>query len=186
MTDTKHTDSVEAAEKEYQRQLAIATSVGEKYPHISAFIGAWDVYDGMMNDCYMTSKDRAQMRKMLTTLQATHSQQVFDAYTKGRSDEAKTCKGCQDRYQQQVEVDYNAGFRAGYEQCVKNQSQQVEEAVRKATKVATIEAWNDAIELSDQLEESNTKFDEWRAFKGFRNGLRDKIRALVETPNHQD
>lgn len=68
----------------------------------------------------------------------------------------------------------------------KANSQQVEEAVKKATKVATIEAWNDAIELSDQLEESNTKFDEWRAFKGFRNGLRDKIRALVETPNHQD
>ena len=82
MTHTKHTDSVEAAEKEYQRQLAIATSVGEKYPHISAFIGAWDVYDGMMNDCYMTSKDRAQMRKMLTTLQATQSQQVEEAVRK--------------------------------------------------------------------------------------------------------
>lgn len=82
MTHTNHTDSVEAAEKEYQRQLAIATSVGEKYPHISAFIGAWDVYDGMMNDCYMTSKDRAQMRKMLTTLQATQSQQVEEAVRK--------------------------------------------------------------------------------------------------------
>ena len=36
---------------------------------------------------------------------------------------------------------------------------EVKMLIEEAVRVATIEAWNDAIELSDRLEESNTKFD---------------------------
>jgi len=38
----------------------------------------------------------------------------------------------------------------------------------------------DAIKLSDELEASDTEFNEWRAFKGFRNALRDKLQALSQ------
>ena len=71
-------------------------------------------------------------------------------------------------------------------QTLQAERQKREEVVEEAKRVATIEAWNDAIELSDKLEEGNTKFDEWRAFKGFRNGLRDRIRELVTLSNMKE
>ena len=38
------------------------------------------------------------------------------------------------------------------------------------------------IELSDKIERGyqQTEFDEWRAFKGFRNTLRDKLEKIKE------
>jgi len=42
-----------------------------------------------------------------------------------------------------------------------------------------IEAYKECIALSDKEEAGNeTEFNEWRAFKGFRNALRDKLSAL--------
>ncbi len=43
-------------------------------------------------------------------------------------------------------------------------------AIDKATKAA----FTKAIELSNEIEPSNTSMDEWRGFKQFRNTLRDK------------
>lgn len=46
----------------------------------------------------------------------------------------------------------------------------IETALKETAKMVAQEA----IDLSDKCETNNTKFDEWRAFKHFRNTLRDK------------
>lgn len=40
------------------------------------------------------------------------------------------------------------------------------------------ETLKETIALADKLEASDTEFNEWRAFKSFRNALRDKLASL--------
>ena len=51
--------------------------------------------------------------------------------------------------------------------------------IRQALQQTREEAIKEAIELSDKIEaENKTEFNEWRAFKHFRNKLRDKLNNL--------
>ena len=54
--------------------------------------------------------------------------------------------------------------------------------INKARREGFKEGLVKAIELSDKLETSmNTAFDEWRAFKGFRNSLREILEESKST-----
>lgn len=66
------------------------------------------IHDGKVNG---TSANEITRQVLEVT-----SQQVSDAYTKGRSDEAKTCQGCQGRCEQQVEAITHAIMTAVHKQ----------------------------------------------------------------------
>lgn len=50
----------------------------------------------------------------------------------------------------------------------------------QAIKLAKKEALEECVKLADEIEDeyASTEFNEWRAFKGFRNTLRDRLKNI--------
>lgn len=121
MTDTKHTDSVEAYIKV---TLDYAPKEnGEEFDKWCEKYGFTPLNSGRRA---WSSGYGTYFRDALG-IACTESGETF-IFDQSDVDTFTTLQATQSK---DLEIQYNAGFRAGYEQCVKNQSQQVEEAVRK-------------------------------------------------------
>ncbi|MDP2763033.1 MAG: hypothetical protein Q8O27_00755 [Enterobacteriaceae bacterium] len=75
---------------------------------------------------------------------------------------------------------YKGGHYLGEKERVRLDIDQIEleKFIEYLLKEAKEEILKECIELSDKIEGEaiNTEFNEWRAFKGFRNALRDKLK----------
>jgi hypothetical protein len=68
-------------------------------------------------------------------------------------------------------------YRTAVDDCGIGRGQEIIEACKLARKMEIEEC----IKLSDGIEAGkDTNYDEWRAFKGFRNALADKLKLLEE------